>query len=253
MTDALGESDRKHVWHPYTDIAWVEGTDFPIIERAEGVRLYDRSGRGILDGISSWWACNLGHGHPRLVEAIRRQAQTLQHSILGGLSHPNAIRLAERLAAISPEGLTRAFFASDGACAVEAALKIALQYRANTGAPGRNRFVSLCSSYHGDTLGAMGVGFVPGFHAAFKGVLRESYRADSPDCAHCPAGRTRDTCSVECFGSMRRIVEAHHDEVTAVIVEPLVQAAAGVRIYPEEYLHRLRSLCDEHDILLIAD
>lgn len=253
MKDALREKDLAYVWHPYTDIARMEGGAFPIIERAEGVRLYDRSGREILDGISSWWGCNLGHGHPRLVEAIREQAGRLDHSILGGMSHPNAIRLAGRLAAMTPAGLERTLFASDGSSAVEAALKIALQYRVNRGERGRDRFVSLEDGYHGDTLGAMGVGFLPGFHGAFAGMLREAYRATSPDCAHCRAGRTRETCDLACFESMRRIVEEHEPDITAVIVEPLVQAAAGMRIYPEGYLVRLRELCDAHGVLLIAD
>jgi len=253
MTESLRKLDIRHLWHPYTDISSMEKRAFPIIERAEGVYLYDTDGRPILDGISSWWACALGHGHPRVVEAIREQAGRLQHSILGGMSHPGAIRLAEDICELTPPGLDHVFFASDGASAVEAALKIAIQYRANLGQDGRSSFISLADGYHGDTLGAVGVGFLPHFHSAFAGAVRQSYRAESPYCLRCPAGRSPGDCKLECFQSMERLIRKHHQSVAAVIVEPLCQAAAGVRIYPADYLRRLRALCDEYGLLLIAD
>jgi adenosylmethionine---8-amino-7-oxononanoate aminotransferase len=251
--DTLRSLDLEHLWHPYTDIAAHENARFPIIEKAQGVYLYDDEGRSVLDGISSWWACNLGHGHPRLVDAIRRQAGELEHSILGGMSHPNAIRLAGRLARFAPWDLTRAFFASDGACAIEAALKIAVQYWSNVGEPRRNEFACLAEGYHGDTLGAVGVGFVPEFHECFEPIVRKGRAAASPHCFHCPCGKTPGTCDIECFGSMENIFRAHHETLAAVIVEPLCQGAAGMRIYPDEYLRRLRRLCDERSVLLIAD
>ena len=251
--DELRQKDLHHLWHPYTDIAKFEGTGFPIIERAEGVYLYDDRGRALMDGISSWWCVNLGHSHPRLIEAIRRQAGTLQHSILGGMSHSGAILLAEELARIAPKGLRRVLFASDGASAVEAALRVSLQYWANVGRPERRRFVSLEDAYHGDTLGAVGVGYVEAFHAPLKHVLGESLRAESPHCFHCRRGESPGGCDVGCFQSMERIVREANDTVAAVIIEPICQAAAGMRIYPAEYLRRLRRLCDECGVLLIAD
>ena len=251
--DELRRKDLHHLWHPYTDIAKFEGIDFPIIERAEGVYLYDDRGRALMDGISSWWCVNLGHSHPRLIEAIRRQAPTLQHSILGGMSHSGAILLAEALARIAPKGLRRVLFASDGASAVEAALRVSLQYWANVGRPERRRFVSLEDAYHGDTLGAVGVGYVEAFHAPLKHVLGEALRAESPHCFHCRRGESPDSCEVACFQSMERIVREANDTVAAVIIEPICQAAAGMRIYPAEYLRRLRRLCDECGVLLIAD
>jgi len=254
MPEDLRALDLRHLWHPYTPIdAFEADDDVPVIARAEGVRLYDAAGRAWLDGISSWWAVNLGHGHPRIVEAIRAQAGTLQHSILGGMSHPNAARLAARLAAAAPGALNRVLFASDGASAVEAALKIALQYRTNRGEAGRDRFVSLADAYHGDTLGAMGPGHLPGFHRPFEKVLTPAFRAASPHCFHCPCGLAPETCDVECFASMAEAVRQNADRVTAVIVEPLCQGAAGMRIYPAAYLRRLRALCDETGALLIAD
>lgn len=254
MTKDWRQRDIEHLWHPCTDVAALAGgASLPIIERSRGVRLFERGGRALLDGISSWWCVNLGHGHPRIVEAIRRQAGQLQHCILGGMSHPGAIELAERLASITPGGLGHAFFASDGASAVEAALKIAVQYWSNLGRPGRGRFIALADGYHGDTLGAMGVGYVESFHGHFGEVVRPSLRAVSPHCRHCPMGKSPESCGVECFEPMRETIDAHHEQVAAVIVEPLCQGAAGLRIYPDEYLRRLRAACDEKGLLLIAD
>jgi adenosylmethionine-8-amino-7-oxononanoate aminotransferase len=177
----------------------------------------------------------------------------LQHAILGGMSHPNAIKLAERIAQITPGDLSHSFFASDGASAVEAALKIAVQFWANVGEQGRVRFVGLQEGYHGDTLGAMGVGYVEAFHRDYRNVIRSAHHALSPHCTRCPCAKEPETCDIECFDSMAQIVRTHHAEIAAVVVEPLCQAAAGIRIYPEEYLRRLRAICDEYGLILIAD
>ena len=253
MTDDLRQIDLRCLWHPCTDIAAMSGSEFPIIERADGAYLYERGGRALLDGIASWWCVSLGHNHPRIVEAIRRQAGRLQHCILAGMSHPRAIELAERLAAVAPGDLGHAFFASDGASAVEAALKIAIQYWANRGQPGRSRFIALADGYHGDTLGCVGVGYVESFHRHFGDVVRPSLRATSPHCLRCPMGKTPQCCDIECFASMQALIDAHHSETAAVIVEPLCQGAAGLRMYPAEYLRRLRRSCDARGLLLIAD
>jgi adenosylmethionine-8-amino-7-oxononanoate aminotransferase len=253
MIDELRQRDIRHLWHPCTEITSFESSPFPIIERAGGVYLYEVGGRALLDGIASWWCVNLGHRHPKLVEAIRRQADKLQHSILGGMSHPNAIELARRLAEITPGDLSHSFFAGDGASSVEAALKIARQYWVNVGEKERTRFIGLADGYHGDTLGAIGVGYVEAFHRDFKDIIHPAYHASSPHCAQCPYGKEPEVCDIECFASMQQLVEEHHQETAAVIVEPLCQGAAGVRIYPEEYLRRLRRLCDQYSLLLIAD
>ncbi len=253
MGDSLRERDIKYLWHPCTDINALEKRPFPIIESAKGVYLYEIGGRALLDGIASWWCVNLGHGHPRLIEAIQKQTSKLQHAILGGMSHPQAINLAERLAQITPGDLSHSFFASDGASSVEAALKIAVQYWANIDEKGRSYFVGLEEGYHGDTLGAMGVGYVEAFHRDYRDVIRPAYRALSPHCLQCPCHKEPEMCDIECFDSMEKILRAHHWEIAAVIVEPLCQAAAGIRIYPEEYLRRLRKVCDEYYLILIAD
>lgn len=253
MEYSLRERDIKYLWHPCTEINTFEQMPFPIIERAKGVYLYEIGGRALLDGIASWWCVNLGHGHPKLIEAIQKQADKLQHAILGGMSHPNAIELAERLAQITPGDLSHSFFASDGAASVEAALKIAVQFWANSGEKGRVHFVGLQEGYHGDTLGSIGVGYVEAFHRDYRDVISQAYHAFSPHCAQCPCSKEPETCNIECFDSMENIVRAHHGEIAAIVVEPLCQAAAGIRIYPEEYLRRLRKVCDEYSLILIAD
>ena len=249
----LRKLDIKYLWHPCTDINSFGKMEFPLIDRASGVYLYEVGGRPLLDGIASWWCVNLGHGHPKLIKTIQDQAAELQHVILGGMSHPNAIALAEQLARITPGELSHSFFCGDGASAVESALKISVQYWANIGQENRSCFVGLEDGYHGDTLGAMGVGYIDAFHRDYKEVVRPAYRALCPHCAQCPFGKEPESCDIECFDSMKEIIEQHHKEIAAVIVEPLCQGAAGAHIYPEEYLRRLRTLCDDYDQILIAD
>lgn len=243
----------RSIWHPYTDITAFEQSEFPVIERAQGSYLYDVEGNALLDGIASWWCINLGHSHPKMIEAIQQQAAQLQHTLLGGLSHPRAIELAERLEQITPDGLGHTLFAADGSMAVEAALKIALQYWVNKGETGRTRFIALQDGYHGDSLGAVGAGYVEQFHAPFREAIRPALCAVSPHCNHCPYQCKPESCSLPCFESMEQLVHQHHAECAAVIIEPLCQAAAGMRVYPAEYLRWLRLLCDEYNLLLIAD
>ena len=246
------QMDRRGVWHPYTRHSAIEAGDFPVITKGKGVYLFDTEDNKYVDAISSWWACNLGHNHPRLVEAIVRQARELQHSILGNLSHPRAIELAAELVGFF-SGPCHVLFASDGASAVEAALKIAIQYWHNLGHPERNRFASLEDAYHGDTLGAVSVGCLEGFHSPFRPVLFPVYRAESPCCGRCRHGKDPASCNQQCFDSMVTILEEHAEELAAVIVEPLCQGAAGMRIYDPEYLRRLDLLCKEKEVLLIVD
>lgn len=244
--------DRRTVWHPYTRHSAAESPDMPVIVRGEGCFLFDMDGRRYLDAVSSWWACNLGHGHPRIVEAIVRQSRELQHSILGNLSHPRAAELAGRLAALFPDE-RRVFFAGDGSSAVEAALKIALQYWWNRDMDTRNKFAALDFAYHGDTLGAVSVGFLPQFHRPFQSVVFPVFQAPSPCCGTCAFHARPEDCLEECFDTMRMIVREHAHELAAVIVEPMCQGAGGMRIQSPRFLSRLAELCREHDVLLIAD
>ncbi len=252
MTDPLRELDIKHLWHPYTDMDAFEQGAYTSFDSAEGVYLYEVGGRKVLDGISSWWATALGHSHPKIVSAIREQAGILQHSILGNLSHPMAVRLAAKLAEITPAGLNHVYFAGDGASATESAMKMAIQYWWNLGEQGKTRFVSLEEGYHGDTLGAVGAGFVPAFHAPFESAVVRSYTADSPHCTCCQF-EEQEHCALKAFESMDALVREHHRELAGVILEPLCQGAAGIRIYPSEYLRRVRALCNEFGLILIAD
>lgn len=250
---ALWRRDIQSVWHPYTRHSDLGGAPFPIMVRGQGPYLFDAAGRKFFDAISSWWACNLGHGHPRLIRAVQDQAGALQHSMLGGLTHRGAIELAERLCALMPTPDRRVMFASDGSCAIEAALKLAVQYQNNIGRPERRRFAAMASGYHGDTIGAMSAGYVPSFHEPYRPLLFETFQADSPCCGTCVWGRAPETCGVECFESMRRILATHADELAGVIVEPLFQGSAGMRIYSPAYLRKLADACRLHEVPLIVD
>jgi len=248
------ELDRRHLWHPYTKFSALAPEDLPLIERGAGIYLCDRAGRRFVDAIASWWCCALGHGHPRIVAAIARQAGELQHSILGNLSHPRAVELAARLAALLPTPDRHVLFASDGASAVEAALKIALQYRHNVGQPQRTKFAALHGAYHGDTLGAVSVGYVEEFHRVFRPLLQPAVTLPLPERPRAAAGvPVWPASGAADFAPARRILEAHAAELTAVIVEPLCLGAAGMRMYPAAWLAELAGWCRQHDVLLIAD
>ncbi|AKJ65374.1 adenosylmethionine--8-amino-7-oxononanoate transaminase [Kiritimatiella glycovorans] len=240
-TEQLQQLDLQHLWHPYTRFS-AQRAGLPVIERGEGVYLFDREGRRYLDAVSSWWACALGHGHPRLLEAMRRQSETLQHSILGNLIHPRAVELADEIARWMPTPERHVMFASDGASACEAALKIAVQYHYNRGTRGRTRFMSIEQDYHGDTIGALSVGYLEQFHRAYDGVIPRELRVPLPD-YETGAG----------FEPTRRLMEEHGDTLAAVIVEPLCQGANGMRMYPAQYLADLAQACRERGIVMISD
>ncbi len=252
-TENLRRKDISHFWHPYTDINSIEQKEFPIIERAEGVYLIDTDGRRLLDGISSWWCVNLGHSHPDIVGAIRKQSGILQNSITAGMSHTKVIRLSEKIAAIAPGNLSRVYYASDGASSVEAAMRISLQYWWNRGRPEKKKMITLVGGYHGDTLGCVGLGYIERFHRSVEHVVRKSITAESPHCFRCRYSRKPEDCELPCFASMEKAIIENSDSTAAVIVEPVCQGAAGMRIYPPEYTARLRKLCDENNVLLILD
>ena len=253
--DQLRAWDRAHVWHPFTPLAAWEAADPLIIERGEGVYLFDTAGNRYLDGISSLW-CNVhGHRHPALDQALLDQVGKVAHSTLLGVTHPAAIELARQLVEVAPEGLTRVFYSDDGATAVEVALKMAFQYwrQKPDPEPERNRFLALGDAYHGDTLGDVSVGGVERFHAMFAPLLFPALRAPSPHPYRCAFCHDRATCSMSCLDAVDRLLSEHPGEVAAVIVEPLVQGAAGMIVHPDGYLSGLRDLTRRHNTLLIAD
>ncbi|MER3396606.1 MAG: adenosylmethionine--8-amino-7-oxononanoate transaminase [Acidimicrobiia bacterium] len=253
-TQRLQHSDKRYLWHPFTQMKeWLESEPL-VIESAEGCRLLDSEGNSYLDGVSSLW-CNVhGHRHPRLDAALLGQANKVAHSTLLGLTNPPAIELAERLVELAPEGLTRVFYSENGASAVEVALKMAFQYWRNLGEKRRSRFVALELAYHGDTLGAVSVGGIEEFHAIYKPMLFEVLRAPTPYVYRSTLGSgDPESCRDACLSRLEATLEAHQEEVAAVIVEPLVQGAAGIVVHPDGFLAGVRDLCDRYGTLLICD
>jgi len=226
------------VWHPFTQQRGWTNDEPLVIERAEGTDLIDLDGRRYIDGVSSLW-CNVhGHRHPRIDAAVRDQLDRMAHSTMLGLSHPQAIELARRLVEIAPPGLNRVFYSDSGSTAIEIALKMAFQFwqQGDAAARGRTRFVSLRDSYHGDTVGSVSLGGIDLFHSLYQPLLFDALHAEPGDAA-----------------DLERILAVHGEEVAAVVVEPLVQGAAGMLVHPPGYLKAVRELCDRYGTLLICD
>lgn len=246
----LADRDRNRVWHPYTQALTAPS---PIgIVRGEGVYLYTEDGRRILDGISSWWVNIHGHSHPKLNEALAAQARELEHVVFAGCTHRPAVELAERLVDVLPRGLSRVFYSDNGSTAVEAALKMAVQYWRNRGQD-RRGFIALHHAYHGDTFGAMSASEDSVFTRAFSPLLFPVIRAHAPYCYRCPVGLNRVTCRIECLGDLESRLRESGDSVAAVMVEPMLQAAGGMIVWPREFLAGVRRLCDRYGVLMIAD
>ena len=251
-TTALRDADRAHVWHPFTPMSVWQGDDAPIIERGEGCILVDTDGNRYIDGVASLWVNVHGHRHPRLDRAVSEQLELIAHSTFLGLSHPRAIELGERLIGLAPGALNRVFFSENGAAAVEVALKMAYSYWRNRGSE-RDRFVRLDNAYHGDTLGAVSVGGIDLFHEAYRPLLFPTASIPSPYCYRCPLGRTYPECGIACADVLDEVLEREGDRVAAVIVEPLVQGAAGMITAPSGHLARVAEIARRHGTLLIVD
>ena len=242
----LVAADRKSVWHPYAPFVNAPPV-FPV-QSASGVRLRLADGRELIDGMASWWCAIHGYNHPRLNEAVRTQLDSMAHVMFGGLTHGPAVQLAEQLVAITPDPLACVFFSDSGSVAVEVAIKMAVQYHAALGRPERQKLLTIRGGYHGDTLGAMSVcDPVTGMHGLFRGMLPEHLFADRP-CVR--FGGPWDPADAE---SLEQLLAANKDRIAAVILEPIVQGAGGMWFYHPEYLRRVRTLCDQHRVLLIAD
>ena len=235
---STGELDQRHIWHPFTQMRDWSREEPLVIDRAEGTDLIDADGRRYIDGVSSLW-CNIhGHRHPMIDRAVHAQVDRIAHSTLLGLTHAPAAELAARLVELAPPGLTRVFYSDSGSSAIEVALKMAFQYWQQRGGQHvrRTRFVCLRDAYHGDTLGAVSVGGIELFHGAYGPLLFESHAVEPGDAAE-----------------LDRVLDHHGEEIAAVIVEPLVQGAAGIRVQPPGYLRRVREACDRHGTFLICD
>ena len=249
----LVSRDLSVVWHPCTQMKDHEWLPMVPIRRAEGVWLEDFEGRRYLDAISSWWVNLFGHANPHINAALKTQADTLEHVLLAGFTHEAVIELSERLVSLAPAGLERCFYADNGSAAVEVALKMSFHYWLNTGRPGKTRFITLENSYHGETLGALAVGNVQLYKDTYGPLLMETISVPSPDCFHREAGESCAAYSERMFEHMDKALSRYADEVCAVIVEPLVQCAGGMRMYDPVYLKLLRAACDRYDVHLIAD
>ena len=245
--------DRRHVWHPCTQEKDHETLPPIPIARGEGPYLYATDGRRFIDGVSSWWVNLFGHSNPRLNRALNEQAAKVAHHIFAGFTHEPAVELASRLAALSPGELSKVFFVDNGSAAVEAALKMSFQYWQQSGRPEKTKFVSISEAYHGETVGALSVGGCELYRDVYRPILMEGYQVAGPDCFRCPYGLNRDSCQAECFAAMESLVAEQHQTIAGIIIEPLIQGAAGMRIYPPIYLRKLRALCDKYQVHYIAD
>ena len=245
--------DLKYIWHPCSQMKDYETLPPIVIERAKGVWLYDIHGNKYIDIVSSWWANLLGHNNDAINAAIIDQLSRMEHVIFANFSHEPAIRLAQYLAGIVPDRLKKFHFNDNGSAAVECALKMCFQFYAQTGKPQKQRFMCLTDGYHGETIGALAVGAVDLYTKIYQPMMMETYPIAAPDCYRCPCNQNRDTCNAECFAAAEKVFERHAAECAAVIVEPLLQGSAGMRIYPPVYLKKLRDLCDAYDVKLIAD
>ncbi len=251
--DELAALDHRHVWHPFTDMAaWFDDEPL-IIERAEGCWLYGTDGRRYLDANASLWVNVHGHGRAEIDDAIRAQLDRAPHTTFLGLSNPPAIELAARLVALAPPGLERVFFSESGASAVEVALKMAYAYHLFRGEGHRSLFVSMDGAYHGDTVGSVSVGRIDVFHDTYRPMLFPTSGFAQPYCYRCPLGLTYPSCDLACADTLEDVLAREGDRVAAVVVEPLVQGAAGIITAPDGHLRRVAEIARRHGILLIAD
>ena len=247
------KKDLKYNWHPYTQMKDCLKDPPILIERAKGIKLFDKDGNFYYDTISSWW-CNIhGHNHPTIKAAIKKQLDSLEHVLFAGFTHKPAIELSEKLIAIAPEPLSKVFYSDNGSTAVEVALKMSMQYWRNIGRPKKTKFICLDLGYHGDTVGSMSVSGVDLFNEAFKPLFFKSLRVASPYCYRCPVGKNRPDCQIDCIKSFEKILEEHSDELCGIILEPILMAAAGMIVYPSQYLEKVYLLAKKFGVHLILD
>lgn len=251
----LERDDKKYLWHPFTQMQDYD-TEAPlIIESGEGCLLKDIYGKEYIDGVSSLWTNVHGHRKEKLDRAIKDQLDCIAHSTMLGLSNVPAVVLAKKLIEIAPQGLTRVFYSDSGSTAVEIALKMAFQYH-RQGEPGKRnktKFIAFKNAYHGDTLGSVSVGGIDLFHEKYSPLLFEAYKAESPYCYRCPFDGSYPSCGLQCLSRLEFMMKTHAHEVCALVIEPLNQGAAGMLVQPPGYLQKVRELCTQYDILMIAD
>ncbi len=245
--------DKKHIWHPCSQMTEYEKYPAIYIERGEGVWLYKKDGSRILDAVSSWWVNIFGHANPYIAKKISQQAAKLEHVIFANYTHAPALRLSERLSKLFNDKLPKVFFADNGASSIEIALKMSYHYWANKGANKRKSFIYISGAYHGETVGALSVGSLSLFKKIYEPLLMKTYEAPGPDCFRCPYNLQRESCAGECFEKTEAEIRKLSDETAAVIIEPMIQCASGMNIYSLEFLKKIRKLTNELGIHLICD
>jgi adenosylmethionine---8-amino-7-oxononanoate aminotransferase len=253
-TEQLREWDKRHVWHPFTQMQDWDRDDQIIITRGEGSWLIDSDGNRYLDGVASMWTNVHGHCRKELNEALKEQVDRLEHSTLLGLASEQSIILAHRLAEIMPTGLDRFFYSDNGSTAMEVAVKMAYQYQSHKGCPERSRFITFRNAYHGDTLGAVSVGGIDIYHTTFRPLMFDAVQAPSPYCYRCELGcDSPAVCGMKCLDALEAIMKEHAATCAGLVIEPLIQGAGGMIVQPPGFLRGVRRLCDQYDLLMITD
>ncbi|MBR6722016.1 adenosylmethionine--8-amino-7-oxononanoate transaminase [bacterium] len=247
------EEDLKYIWHPCSQMKDYEDLPPIVIEKAQGINLYDTVGNCYKDVVSSWWCNLLGHCNPRINQAIKKQLDKLEHVIFANFTHKTAITLCQKLIEVLPKGLCKFNFADNGSAAVEMAMKMSFQFHQQVGNTHKKRFMALTDAYHGETIGALSVGACDLYTEIYKPILLDVEKVPAPDCFRCPYGKCRDNCACECFEKAEKTFEKYGNEACAMLVEPLLQGSAGMKVYPALYLTKLRTLCDKYNVHLIAD
>ncbi len=253
-TEQLREWDRRHVWHPFTQMQDWGRDEQIVIEKGEGCWLIDTDGNRYLDGVAAMWTNVHGHCRRELNEALKAQVDLLEHSTLLGLASEQSIVLAARLAQITPPGLDRFFYSDNGSTAMEVAVKMAYQYQTHLGHPERSRFITFKNAYHGDTLGAVSVGGIDIYHATFKPLMFETVQAPAPYCYRCEFGcLDKNSCGLKCLEALELLMQEHAGFIAGLVIEPLIQGAGGMIVQPAGFLSGVRQLCDRYDLLMITD
>lgn len=247
------EEDLKYIWHPCSQMKDYEELPPIVVDHAQGINLYDIDGNCYKDVVSSWWCNLLGHCNPRINQAIKNQLDKLEHVIFANFTHKTAITLCQKLVEVLPKGLCKFNFADNGSAAIEMAMKMSFQYHQQVGNTCKKRFMALTDAYHGETIGALSVGACDLYTEIYKPILMDVTRVQAPDCYRCPCGKSRGCCNCECIKFAEETFEKYGDETCAILVEPLLQGSAGMKIYPPEFLTKLRELCDKYNVHLIAD
>ncbi len=249
----LQKKDLDYIFHPCSQMKDYEQLPPMVIVKGDGLYVEDEFGNRYMDCVSSWWVNLFGHCNPRINAAIKEQIDKLEHIIFANFSHEAAIELGERLTSVAPEGLNKLIFTDNGSSSTEVAIKLSFQYHAQTGNPQKKTFVSIDGAYHGETIGALGVGNMDRFTDVYKPLLKEGVKVKGPDCFNCSFGKKRESCDAECFIFMEEYLKENGNIVSGVIIESMVQGVAGMRIYSPVYLKKLRILTEELNIHLIVD